>query len=111
MTLWNKIVIGVKFLFSGFEAVTDYVLQLLNTFLCSEGVCDKIQTTLSYVKSVLGFLKKYEKYCPAIWADDFIKLMSIIQKLVDILDDGKVTADEASEAITSVQDAIAEWMK
>ena len=38
MNLWNKIVLGFKFFFRGFESATDYALMLLNEYLLSDGV-------------------------------------------------------------------------
>ena len=107
MTLWNKIVLGTKFLFGGFESATDYLLNLLNEFLLKENVAENVQKTREYVVTILGYLKKYEKYCPAIWAVYYEKLENSVQAFGDILQDGKVTSDE----VEKVKAAIADWMK
>lgn len=111
MNLWNKIVLGTKFLFGGFESATDYLLGRLNKYLAKEGVSGKIQKALAFVETILKYLKKYEKYCPAIWTNDYLKLLDILQKFVGVLDDGKVTADEIEKAVAVVNDAIDEWFK
>lgn len=111
MNLWNKIVLGTKFLFGGFESATDYLLGLLNDFIGKENVASKIQKALEFVSTILKYMKKYEKYCPAIWASNYLKLIDVLQMLVNVLDDSKVTADEIQSAIASVKDAIDEWMK
>lgn len=111
MNLWNKIVLGSKFLFGGFESATDYLLGLLNEFLGKENVTAKIRKALEFVSTILKYMKKYEKYCPAIWANDYLKLISVLEMLVGVLDDSKVTADEIKKAIDAVKDAIDEWMK
>lgn len=111
MNLWNKIVLGSKFLICGFESATDYLFKLLNDFLGKDNVSVKIQKTREFVATILKYLKKYEKYCPAIWANDYLKLLSVIQVLVDIFEDGKVSSDEIENAASAVQGAIDEWMK
>lgn len=111
MTLWNKIVLGAKFLFGGFEAATDYILMLVNELLGKDGVCESVQKVRDFLVTALSYLKKYEKYCPAIWADDYLKIKSIIQSLVDMFDDGKVSSEEINKMVETVQAAIDEWMK
>ena len=111
MNMWNKIVLGTKFIFGGFESATDYLLGLLNDFIGKENVAGKIQKALEFVSTILKYMKKYEKYCPAIWASDYLKLIDVLQMFVNVLDDSKVTADEIQVAIASVKDAIKEWMK
>ena len=111
MNLWNKIVLGAKFLFGGFESATDYLLDLLNSFLGKENVSGKIKKALDFVSTVIEYMKKYEKYCPAIWANDYLKLIDVLQMLVNVLDDSKVTPEEIEKAIQAVKDAIDEWMK
>ena len=111
MSLWNKIVIGTKFVFGGFESATDYILKLLNEFLAGENVAGRVQKAREYVVSVMAFLKKYEKYCPAIWAPHFEKLVAAVQSLVDAFEDGSMTSDELEKIVESVRAAIAEWMK
>ena len=111
MNVWNKIVLAAKFLFGGFESATDYVLKLLNEFLGSGNVAGRVQKVREFVTTALSYLKKYEKYCPAIWADDYLKLMGVIQTLVDMFEDGQVSAEEIQKAIAAVQAAIEEWNK
>ena len=110
MNLWNRIVLGTKFLTGGFESATDYLLKLLNAFIGSGSIAGKIQGALEFVSTILKYLKKYEKYCPAIWAKDYVKLMEVLQMLVDVLDDSKVTTEEVQKAIEAVKAAISEWM-
>ena len=68
MSLWNKIVIGTKFLFGGFESATDYALQLLNKYLAKDKVAANVQKAREYVENILGFLRKYQDFCPGKWA-------------------------------------------
>lgn len=111
MSIWNKIVLGAKFMFGGFESATDYLLGLLNSFLGKEGVAGKLQKTVEFVSTIVKYMKKYEKYCPAIWSADYVKLMSVVQVLVDVFEDGKVDSAEIQKAIDEVKSAIDDWMK
>lgn len=111
MNLWNKIVLGFKFFFRGFESATDYALMLLNEYLLSDGVKDHVQETRAYAVNILGYLVKCEKYCPAIWVPHYEKLKAAIQTLVDAFEDGQLKADEVEKIIADVRAAIEEWMK
>lgn len=107
MNLWNKIVLGTKFLFGGFESAVDYLLMLLNEFLAKEKISGDIQKVRAFVTDVLKYMHKYEKYCPAIWVTHYERLMDTIQVFVDVLEDNKVTPEE----VEKVKAAIEEWMK
>ena len=111
MNLWNKIVLGTKFLFGGFESATDYLLSLLNKFLSSGKIPDRIQKAREYVASILSYMRKYEKYCPAIWASHYEKLEAAVQTLLDVFADNKVTPEELEKAVADIKAAIEEWMK
>ena len=111
MSLWNKLVLGTKFLFGGFESVTDYLLKLLNKFLSGGKISERIQKTREYVAAILRYLKKYEKFCPAIWCSHYEKLLSAVQTLLDVFADNRVTPDELDKAIADINAAIAAWME
>ena len=42
MNLWNKLTLGTKFLFGGWESALDYLLGFLNTYLAKDGVSKKV---------------------------------------------------------------------
>ena len=111
MGLWNKIVLGAKFMFGGFESATDYVLKLLNDYLSKDGIADRVQKVREFTLTALSYIKKYEKYCPAIWANDYLRLEAVIQTLVDSFEDGNLSKEEIEKTIASVKDAIDNWMK
>ena len=111
MSLWNKIVLCTKFVFGGFESATDYILNLLNEFLCNVNIAERVNKIRDFAETAVTYLRKYEKYCPAVWASDYAKLMGVVQTLVDILEDGKVSSEELEKAIAAVKDAIEEWKK
>lgn len=110
MNLWNKIVLGAKFVFGGFESATDYILKLVNDYLAKESVVDRVQKVRDFVLTAIKYLKKYEKYCPAIWAKDFKKLLDALQVLADAFEDNKLTPEEIAAAVAAVQSAIRDWM-
>lgn len=111
MSLWNKLVLGTKFLFGGFESVTDYLLKLLNKFLSGGKISERIQKAREYVATILGYLKKYEKFCPAIWCTHYEKLLAAVQTLLDVFADNRVTPDELDKAIADIKAAITAWME
>lgn len=111
MNLWNKVVLTAKFVLGGFESATDYLLKLLNEFLSSGKIAEGVQKAREFVESIVKSMKKYEKYCPAIWTTHYEKLMDAIQTLVDVFEDGKVTYEEIEKAVEAVKAAIDEWMK
>ena len=111
MGLWNKIVLGAKFMFGGFESATDYLLKLLNDFLNREGVAGNVQKVREFTLTTLKYLNKYEKYCPAIWANDYLRLEAAIQTIPDATEDGSLTKAEIEKIFKSVKDVIDNWMK
>ena len=111
MTLWNKIVVGAKILFVGFESATDYILKLLSAFLHTDGVAENVQNVRSYVDAALGYMRKYSRFCPACWVTHYDKLIVAIQTFSDAFADNEITLDEMKKAKADLMDAISEWMK
>lgn len=112
MSIWNKIVLGTKFLFVGFESATDYLLKLLNSFLSGgKVVSERIQKAREFVSTILGYMKKYEKYCPAIWCTHYEKLMAAVQALLDVFEDIQISSEELDKAVANIKAAIEVWMK
>jgi len=111
MSLWNKIVVGVKFLFVGFESATDYILKLLSAFLCTDGVSESVQNIRGYVETALGYMRKYGRFCPACWVTHYEKLIVAIQTFSDAFADNQITLAEMKKAKSDLLDAISEWMK
>ena len=111
MSLWNKIVIGTKFLFGGFESATDYALLLLNKYLAKDKVAANVQKAREYAENILGFLRKYQDFCPGKWAPYYDKVLTAVETLCKTLEDNKVTPEERDKVIADVKNAIAEWME
>ena len=111
MILWNKIVLVAKFMFFGFESATDYLLKLFNDFINREDVSGNVHKVREFTLMIIKYLKKYEKYCPAIWANDYLRLESAIQAIPDATEDGSLTKEEIEKIVMSVKDVIENWMK
>jgi len=114
MPLWNRIVLGTKFLLFGFESASDYMLKLLNEFISTGNISERIQEIREYVSSLIFYMRKYQKYCPSIWENDYAKLLVVIETSNEVLADNKITTDElekVKKAIADIKAAIEEWMK
>ena len=61
MNLWNKITLGTKFLFGGWEAALDYLLNFLNEFLARPNVADKAAKLRSTCEYALNFLLRLKE--------------------------------------------------
>lgn len=109
MTLWNKIVLGGKYLVGGFESAADYLLELLNKFLSQGNISERVQEARAYVATILGYMRKYEKYCPAIWVPHYEKLEVAVQTLLDVFEDSQIKPDELEKAIADIKAAIDVW--
>lgn len=111
MNLWNKIVLGTNLLLGRFESATDYLLKLLNKFISGGKIAERIQKAREYVASIFGYMKKCEKYCPAIWVTHYEKLEVAVQTLIDVFEDNQISSEELDKAVADIKAAIAEWMK
>ena len=111
MSFWNKIVIGAKFLFCGFESATDYALKLLNAYLRTQNIAANIQKARAYVEMVLGYMLKYKKFCPVGWVPHYEKLLVAIQTVSDTFADNQIDQGEIDRSTAAIQAAIEEWMK
>ena len=111
MTLWNKIVLGCKFCFGGFESAVDYILGLINKFLAKGHNPERVQKLHAFIEIALGYLRKYADFCPKKWETHYEKLLAAIQTLNDAIEDNQITPEELDKAIEAVKAAIAEWMQ
>ena len=111
MSLWNKIVIGTKFLFGGFEPATDYALKLLNMYIGNGKIAANIQKAREYVEWILGYLRKYQDFCPGKWVPYYDKVLTAVETLIKALEDNQFTPEELDKVIADVKAAVAEWME
>ena len=110
MTFWNKIVLGTKFLFRGFEPATDYLCGILNAYINRDDILARIDKVRSQLEMVLGYMRKYKDYCPGKWLPYYEKLVEAIETLLSIMEDNRITAAELNTGIELVKNALAEWM-
>lgn len=107
----SKFKIVVKFLFGGKEAVLDYVIDVANDFVAKLG--DQKQEQLkSYVeqaRKILAALEKYSNLCPNKWIKPYMETVEAFSRIVDALDDLKVTPEEIVEIYTSFTEAYSTW--
>ena len=111
MSIWNKLTAGFMYLCFGFEAATDYVLKLLNKFFGSGNIPEKIQEARAKIGKCLFYLRKYQKYCPVVWAPDYEKLLVAVETLDDAFADNQLNQGEVDKAIAAFKAAFEEWMK
>lgn len=111
MSFWNKLTLGCKLFFGGFESATDYLLNLLNKFLAKGDTPERIQKYRENVETILGYMRKYKDFCPGKWVPHYEKLINAIQTLTDAFEDNQITTEELNKAIENVKAAIAEWMQ
>ena len=111
MSTWQKIKLGLKFLFGSFEDASDYLLAMLNDYLARTNVAAKVVTAREYVGYAFTWLTKLEPYCPAKWAGDYIKVKGAVEYLFGALDDGQISGAELQAAVEGVKIAYDEWTK
>lgn len=112
MTFWQKITIGTKFLFGGFESATDYALGLLNTFLSTASpTVAWIVKAVTLARTVYGYLVKYAEYCPSKWRDEYSAVLDAVSSVTNSLSDLKLTSDEIKEVTCKFKAVHAAWME
>lgn len=112
MTFWQKITIGTKFLFGGFESATDYALGLLNNFLSTASpTVAWIVKAVTLARTVYGYLVKYSEYCPSKWRDEYNAVLDAVGTTADSLSDLKLTSEEIKEVTGKFKAVHASWME
>lgn len=112
MTFWQKITIGTKFLFGGFESATDYALGLLNTFLSTASpTVAWIMKAVTLARTVYGYLVKYAEFCPSKWRDEYGAVLDAVGTTADALSDLRLTSEEIKEITGKFKAVHAAWME
>jgi len=111
MSTWQKIKLGLKFVFGSFEGASDYLLGPLNEYLGKTNVASKVAKAREYVGYAFTWLTKLEPYCPAKWAGDYAKVKGAVEYLFGVLDDGQVSGAELQAAVEGVTIAYKNWTK
>ena len=111
MTTWQKIQLGLKFVFGSFESASDYLLKLLNDYLAKTNVAKKVEKAKAYVDSALEWAQKLQPYCPAKWASEYALLVETVRELSAALEDGQISGAELQAAVEGVKIAYDRWQK
>lgn len=109
MSTWQKIRLGLKFVFGSFEEASDYLLGLLNDYLGNTNVANRVRKAREYLASAISWLEKLAPYCPQKWAEDYAKLTDTVRFLDGVLADGKLSRAEVNAASEGVRVAIDKW--
>ena len=111
MNIWDKLIVGIKVIFCGFESATDYLFKLLNNWLSDPDIAVKVETYYGKAVSVYSFLVKYQRFCPAAWMDAYKETLVAVKNLIDVFADGKVEQKEIQDAIEGFKKAYEAWLK
>lgn len=109
MSTWQKVVVGVKFFFGGFDCAISYILKYLNDYLEKEDVAKNVQAAYATIMSVLRTTEKYIKYCPTAWLNEYYALRGAIADCAAILYDGKITEEEVDSLMDIFATAKSRW--
>lgn len=109
MNLWNKITLGTKFLFGGWESALDYLLGFLNDFLAKDGIADKVKKVYDTAKWGLDWLYKLRPYVPLKWCTEYEVIMDVIGDVLSVAKDGKIESAELTALAAAFKEAKAKW--
>lgn len=105
----SKVKIAFKFIFGGKEAVIDYILGVLNSFLAQAAISDKTRDGYELAMKVLYYLQKYASWCPRKWEKEYSLLIQTVSTLTGVFQDTQITREEVEACIAQFQKAYAEW--
>lgn len=109
MNLWNKITLGTKFLFGGWESALDYLLGFLNDFLAKPNVAGKVEKVRDTAAWALDWLLKLKIYVPTKWHNEYNAVTDVVADVIAVANDGRLTAAELTGLAASFKAAKAKW--
>ena len=109
MSTWNKIVLGCKMFFGGFDSAVQYLLKVFNQAIARDKYKENIQKYRLLASTVLKYMHKYEGYCPTVWTVHYRKLLTAMETFIVAFEDNQITPEELDKAIAAIKDAISEW--
>lgn len=109
MNLWNKLTLGTKFLFGGWESALDYLLGFLNDFLAKPNIAGKIAKVRDTAVWALDWLFKLKIYVPTKWHNEYNAVVDVVADVIAVANDGKLTTAELTGLATSFAEAKAKW--
>ena len=109
MNLWNKIKLGTKFLFGGWQSALDYLLEFFNDYLGKENVAPNVAKVVKTAKWVLDWLVKLTPYVPKKWLNEYVAISGVVADIIAVANDGKLDSDEISALADSFKEAKKRW--
>lgn len=109
MNLWNKLTLGTKFLFGGWESALDYLLNFLNAYLAKENIANKVEKVRDTAAWALNWLLKLGEYVPDKWRNEYGAITDVVADVIAVANDGKLTATEIKALAASFAEAKAKW--
>lgn len=109
MNFWNKITLGTKFLFGGWESALDYLLGFLNTYLAKDGVSEKVTKVRETCAWALDWLLKLRVYVPTKWHNEYNAITDVVADVIAVSRDNRITAAEIKALAASFAEAKAMW--
>lgn len=109
MNFWNKVTIGTKFLFGGWESALDYLLDFLNGYLSKPNVSENVKKVYDTAKWALDWMLKLQSYVPEKWKNESGAIISVIHNILLVVEDGKIHTDELKVLTNAFYDAKAKW--
>lgn len=109
MSIWNKLTLGTKFLFGGWESALDYLLGFLNGYLAKPNIAGKVEKVRDTAAWALDWLLKLGEHVPAKWRNEYGAVTDVVADVIAVANDGKLTAAELAGLATSFKEAKAKW--
>ena len=109
MNLWNKMTLGTKFLFGGWEAALDYLLNFLNEFLARPNIADKAVKLRNTCEYALNFMLRLKEYVPEKWQKEFNAILDVVADIIAVTRDNRITAEEVKTLAASFAEAKKMW--
>ena len=106
---WVKGVFSFKS--SGVESVIDYVLTCLYELVDKMDIGGRILVIHEYADKAAQTMEKYSEWCPIKWLDEYSAIMENVHLIANITEDGNVSRDEITLAVTKFKELYGKWME
>lgn len=109
MNFWNKITIGAKFLFGGWESALDYLLGFLNDYLAKPNIAENAKKVYDTASWAVSWFSKLENFVPQKWHNEYASILHVALSIVDVAADGQISSDEINDLVEAFKIAKAKW--
>lgn len=109
MSFWQKITMGTKFLFGGWESALDYLLKILNEFLAKPSIAENVKKVYDTCIWALNWLLKIKTYVPQKWLNEYNAITDVVADVLSVAADGQLTTEEVIALGDSFREAKAIW--